>query len=168
MAKKTNTQTQDQHEALIVTKDGLAELVAERDERLLKRDQIAKDIDEARRLGDLKENEPYAAAMQSKELNDTRLDELEYMISIAQVVESTDDSSVGIGTSVEIENTSNSSVRNVTLVGRQAAQESNPREGKISIDSPLGKALHMAKIGAMIEVDLPMGKAQYKVVRIVK
>jgi transcription elongation factor GreA len=166
MAKKQTSN--DNAESLIVTPAGFAEMQAELEERLQRTIEIAHEIDEARKLGDLKENEPYIAAMQRKEMNDTRVEELKYLISIAQVVDNSGSVDIiGIGSKIEIENTANKAKRIIQLVGRQASQESNPVEGKISIDSPLGKALNGKKVGTEVEVQLPIGLVNYKIVRCV-
>jgi transcription elongation factor GreA len=153
-------------DVLMVTQPGYDEMVAEIEERKGKRMEIAAEIDEARKLGDLSENEPYAVAMQKKEMNDARLDELEYLITIAQIVEGSDKSIAGIGSELEIRLKGASSSKLITLVGRQASQEADPREGKISIDSPLGSALNGSRKGDKVIVELPTGKAEYEVVKV--
>lgn len=153
-------------DSLMVTASGMEEMLAEIEERKQKQIEIAKEIDEARRLGDLKENAPYQEAMQKKEINDARLEELEYKASIAQVVESGDNGIVGVGSVVEIESVKNSRTKTVTLVGRQAAQEADPREGKVSIDSPIGSALMGKKKGDEVEVDLPIGAVTYRIKKV--
>lgn len=163
MAKK-----QTQQDVLLVTQDGYNQMVAELEERLQKRDLIAQEIEEARKLGDLSENAPYTEAMSRKEINDARIDELTYLISIAQIIESDAKSNiVGIGNTVEIQREDEKTKRTVTLVGAQAAQEADPRENKISIDSPVGKALNMAQVGDKVVVELPLGEVTYKILRLV-
>lgn len=162
MARKQNN---DNQEVLVVTAAGLAEMQAELKDRLQKSKDIAYDIDEARKLGDLKENEPYADAMQRKEMNDARVDELNYLVSIAQVVEGSAEDIVSIGTQAEIQNLQTKAKKMVTLVGK-AARESDPTSGKISIDSPLGKAINGIRVGGEFEVSLPAGIAKYKILRI--
>src|SRR5262245_26243615 len=114
MARKQN----DNQEVLMVTPAGLKEMQAELTDRINKSKDIAKDIDEARKLGDLKEKEPYADAMQRKEMNDARVDELTYLIGIAQVVESSNGDIISIGSVIEIQNTVTKTKRTVTLVGK--------------------------------------------------
>lgn len=165
MAKKVSS-NQDA-ETLIVTQEGFAAMQAELEERIQKAQEIAKEIDEARQMGDLKENTAYHEAMQAKEFNDSRIDELEYLISIAQIVESQSKTVIGVGSTAEIERLDNKLKQTVTLVGKQVSQEADPLSGKISVDSPLGKALNGQSVGAEVKVELPRGVVTYKILRLV-
>ncbi len=156
-------QDDNQQNTLMVTQDGLLEMQKELEERITKQTEIATEIDEARQLGDLRENEPYQNAMQKKEINDARIEELEYMISVAQVVDGDHDGVVGIGSKVTIISGSSKREKQVTIVGREAAQEADPTEGKVSIDSPVGSALIGHVAGDKVEVDLPVGSVTYTI-----
>lgn len=165
MAKK-NSSNQDA-DTLIVTQEGFAAMQTELAERTLKAQEIAKEIDEARQMGDLKENTAYHEAMQAKEFNDARIDELEYLLSIAQVVENQSKTVIGVGSTAEIERIDTKLKQTVTLVGRQVSQEADPISGKISIDSPLGKALNNQSVGSEVKLELPRGVVTYKILRLV-
>lgn len=166
MAKK-NSSNQDA-DVLIVTPEGYAAMQAEREERLIKAQEIATRINDARQRGDLKENTEYHEEMQAKEFNDARIDELEYNLSIAQIVENQSKTVIGIGSTIEIERQdATKEKQTVTLVGKQASQESDPIIGKVSIDSPIGKALNGQSVGAQVTVELPRGPVAYKILKLV-
>jgi transcription elongation factor GreA len=150
-------------ETIIVTEEGLAEMQRELEERQAKQMEIAAEIDEARRLGDLRENEPYQNAMTKKEINDARIEKLEFLLLNAQVVEKGKAGLIGIGSTAVIKNQTTNIVKEFLLVGKEASQESDPRGGKISVDSPIGNAMLGKKKGDRIAVQLPSGTVEYTV-----
>lgn len=156
-------------DVLIVTQDGFNELTAELEHRKTTvRDEIAEDIRAAKDQGDLSENAAYSNAMERKEMNESRINELEYLISIAQVSStSVHDNVIAIGHTVEIQKVGGKELKVVSLVGKAESQQANPAAGKISIDSPIGKALNMSRIGDTVSVELPSGAVKYKVLRLV-
>ena len=158
--------TQSDNASVQLTQAGLDELVQELADRKQKQLEIASEIQEAKELGDLKENEPYAEAMKKKEINDARIDELEYVISKAQVVESSAKGIAGIGSTVEIQRVGSKAIKTIKLVGKEESQEADPSEGKVSIDSPVGNALNSAKTGDTVKVALPVGEVSYKVLKV--
>ncbi len=168
MVKKKTTKTQKEKDVLYVTQAGYEEMTRESESRKgALRDEIAQQISSARDLGDLSENQAYSDAMERKELNDNRIDELEYLISIAEIIDaSTEDNIIGIGHTLEIQKVGGDK-RTVTLVGKEAAQQADPTAGKISIDSPIGKALNSAQIGDTVAVNLPTGEVKYKILKMV-
>ncbi len=166
MARKKKSTTQE-IDVLMVTQEGYDEMVAELENRNgALRDQIAKEINEARNLGDLSENQAYSEAMERKNMNEGRIEELEQLITSAQIIQKTDSNTIGVGSKVEIEQIKTKRGRTVTLVGRGKSQEADPREGKISIDSPLGHALNGSKKGDKVMVELPSGKAEYVIKKV--
>lgn len=167
MAKSKATKTKEEQEVLMLTQSGYDKLVQELKQRKeVLRDEIAAEIKQARDLGDLSENQAYADAMERKEVNEARIEELEYMISIATVASAShDDKIVTIGHTVEIQKVGGDK-KKITLVGKESTQEADSSVGKISIDSPVGKAINMAQIGDTVNVVLPTGEVKYKVLRI--
>lgn len=168
MAKaRTSKSASSDRDVLIVTQEGYNDMTAELKHRLeVLRPQIAQEISVARDLGDLSENQAYSEAMERKEMNDNRISELEYLISIAQISSASDqDDIVSIGHTVEIQKVGGAK-RTITLVGKSETQQASPAEGKISVDSPLGKALNLSKVGDTVSVTLPAGEAKYKVLKI--
>lgn len=166
MARKKKTTTEE-HDVLLVTQSGYDDMVGELNHRMnTLRDEIASEINEARNLGDLSENQAYSEAMERKNMNEGRIEELEQLISIAQIIQKSDSNTVGVGNTLDIKNLKTSSVRTITLVGKGISQEADPRQGKISIDSPLGHALNGSKKGDVVKVDLPSGLVEYQIVSI--
>jgi transcription elongation factor GreA len=153
---------------ITVTQEAYDEMVAELEELInVKRPEIADRLKDARSLGDLKENYDYTNAMEEKELNETRIAELEDRIKKAQVVKSIKtDNVVQIGEKIEILNCESNEKRIVVLVGSEETQAANPLEGKLSIDSPIGKAILNARIGDEVDVKLPGKTVKYKVLKI--
>ncbi len=105
MAKTKTTKVREEEEVLMLTQSGYDQLVQELSHRKnVLRDEIANEIKLARDLGDLSENQAYADAMEKKEVNEARIESLEYMLSIAKVVStSQDDKIVTIGHTIEIQ-----------------------------------------------------------------
>src|SRR5690606_31674912 len=130
---------------VILSKDGLAKRKQELEERkTLTRQKIADEIDKARQQGDLSENAAYKAALESKEFNENRIEELEDIIKNAEVVENTNNKKVGIGSEVEVENLSNGQAVTFKIVGDR---EADPATRAVSINSPIGSALNNKTVG---------------------
>ena len=132
-----------------ISAEGLAEAEAELEHRReVKRAEIVFAIKEAREDGDLKENAEYHAAREEQGLNESRIRVLEHHLATAEVREATSGGSAGIGSRVSYRDSSGEKISEVTLVH---PLESNVSEGKLSIESPVGKALLGAARG--LELD---------------
>ncbi len=133
------------------------------------RKEIAQEIAQARDLGDLSENYGYTKAMEKKEMNENRITELDDMLLNAVVVKKNfSDGLIGIGESVEIQNLTTKSKRTITLVGSEESQSADSTAGKISISSPIGKAVYNSKIGDVVKVDIEGKTTEYKITKAVK
>ncbi len=165
MASKQNAKDDS---VITLTQDSYDELKAELEKRKNEeREKIANEIAAARELGDLSENYPYVVAMQKKEMNENRIAELEVMLKDAKVVQTSNSTSVvTIGAKVQIKNLKTNSSRKVVLAGSEETQTADPSEGKISVDSPIGRAIFKAKSGETVEVETPAGNTQYKIEKI--
>lgn len=168
--KKPRKSAVNNENAIKMTQDAYNELVKELDYRQnVLRKEIADEIAAARDLGDLSENHAYTVAMEKKELNENRIMEIEDVIIKAVIAdENTSDHFVSVGEQVEIENIENKSKRVVLIVGSEETRSANPLDGKISSDSPIGKAIINAKIGETVDVVLPSKTVQYKILRFVR
>ena len=141
----------------IMTQKGYDEAV----ERLkylqtVKRQEIVERIAEARSHGDLSENAEYDAARNEQTLNEVEINELDYKIKNAVILEeNTDTSYVHIGSKVRVydEEMDEEEVYEIT-----GSTESNAMENKISNDSPVGKALLKHKVGEAVKVVAPDGE----------
>ena len=129
------------------------------------RANITRQIAEARDKGDLSENAEYDAAREAQGLLEARIAKLEDTLSTARLVDTTqvDTSKVSILTKVKIKNLKNSQTVQYMLVTQS---EANLKEGKISIDSPIGKGLMGKKVGDKVEITVPAGTIPFQVVEI--
>ncbi len=128
----------------------------------VERAAIAKVIDEARALGDLKENAEYHAAKEKQGLMEARIIELQDLLARAQVIDPSKlaHERVSFGSTVVlIDHDSDEEVR-YTIVG---TQESDPSRGLISIQSPMAKALLGKEEGDEVELQLPGGRKSFDV-----
>ncbi len=147
---------------MMLTKEGLNELKAEHEALVnAKRPVAVSRLSDARSLGDLSENSEYAAAKQDLAFIDGRIAELEDILHSAKVVTSHSKLQVDVGCKVTLH--VNGKKDMFTVVGEW---EADPKEKKISHESPLGKALMGKKPGDSVEVEAPAGKILYKIVHI--
>ena len=125
--------------------------------KTVERVAIAKVIDTARELGDLKENAEYHSAKEKQGLMEARIIELTDLISRAHIINPSNltHKRVSFGSTVELIDQDDDSELSYTIVG---SQESNPDIGYISISSPMGKALLGKEEGDEVEINLPSGK----------
>jgi transcription elongation factor GreA len=156
MAKKQMLYTQQGYQELV---DELHYLKHE------KREKIKNDIAVARSFGDLSENSEYDEARNEQAKNEARIKELEELLDNAVILdESTIDTSVvSLGSAVTVLNVALGAEFTYDLVG---SNESNPAEGKISDQSPIGAALIGKREGDNVLVDAPAGQIQLKVVKV--
>ncbi|MEA3455350.1 MAG: transcription elongation factor GreA [Campylobacterota bacterium] len=127
---------------------------------------IAKIIDEARELGDLKENAEYHAAKDKQGLMEARINELGDLVGRAQVVDPSTlpHQRISFGSTVTMTDQETEKETTYTIVG---SQESNPERGLISIQSPLARVLLGKEEGDEVTANLPSGKKQYDVEEVV-
>ncbi len=128
-----------------------------------KRKEIAERLEKCLAFGDLAENSEYHETKEEQGFVEGRILELEDLINNAVVMpESKQKMFAQVGSTVLV-NAPGSQKEKFQIVG---AEESNPLENKISVDSPLGRALMNQKKGVVVEVDAPGGKAKYKILKI--
>jgi transcription elongation factor GreA len=144
-----------------ISKDGLDKLRAELDEMLaVRRPEIAQRIHDAKEHGDLSENAEYEDAKNEQAFVEGEVMRLEGILSSAQVIEESKGKkdSVRVGAVVTIVEEGTKEKEVYHLVG---SAEANPQDGKISIESPLGKAILGAKVGDKVQVNAPEGKITF-------
>lgn len=148
-----------------LTREGYEKLKRELEElRGPERMRIAEAIREAKSHGDLRENAAYHEAKLNQRRLDSRIAELEKALQLAKVVEQVEGGSgARLGCMVLLLDLDFDDEFHIKLVG---AFESDASLGHISIDSPLGLALHGKDSGDEIEVDAPAGMQRYKVIRV--
>ena len=151
---------------MLYTQQGYQELVDEL-HRLKheKREEIKNAIATARGFGDLSENAEYDEARNEQAKNETRIKELEELLENAVILDesSIDTSVISLGSSVKIKNDDNGMEFNYDLVG---SNESNPAEGKISDQSPIGEALIGKREGDSVQVEVPNGTVSMKILSV--
>ena len=137
--------------AISLTAEGKKELEAELDKLIKSRPEIAEKIATARAFGDLSENEEYSSARNEQKMAENRILEIQDILKNAKVIRGGKRTKADLGATVELK----LGDRKVTytLVG---PTEANPLEGKISNESPIGKALLGRKAGE--DFELPNGK----------
>ncbi len=126
------------------------------------RGKIAKIIDEARAMGDLKENAEYHAAKDKQGLMEARINELGDLVGRAQVVDPStlQHQRISFGSTVTLIDQATDEEIVYTIVG---GQESNPERGLISIQSPLARLLLGKEEGDVVIANLPLGKKRYDI-----
>ncbi len=150
----------------ILTYEGLRKLEDELENlKVVKRKEISQKIKEAREQGDLSENAEYDAAKDEQRDIEARIEEIEKILKNAEVVveEEVDLESISIGCKVRILDMEFNEEMEYKIVG---STEANSLKGKISNESPVGKALLGAKNGDVVKVETPTGEFQYKVLDI--
>ena len=148
-----------------LTKEKLEKIKAELEEfKKIKRPNIIAKIKEARALGDLSENAEYHSAREEQGFIEGKIEELEYIVKNARIVEEGRGSKgkVDIGCKV-VCSIEKDGKAEFTIVG---SVEADPASGKISNESPIGKALMGKKVGDIIEAAVPAGKVNYKILSI--
>lgn len=146
-------------EPIQVTQEGLDKLKAELHElKTVKRKEIAERLEAAKALGDLSENADYQQAKEDSAWTEGRVNQLNDILSRAQVAEAPSGGIVSIGSSISVN--ANGQTREFKIVG---ATEADPAAGKISAESPIGSALIGAKVGDEVKIKTPAGEVVYKV-----
>ena len=127
--------------------------------------EVAELIKEARSFGDLSENSEYDEAKNQQAQLYGRIAEVENILANAVVIEETDleTGCVGMNSRITIRDVEFDEVETYSIVG---SQEANPAEGKISDDSPIGRAAIGKKAGDMLHVEAPGGVFQYELLRV--
>lgn len=150
----------------ILTYEGLRKYEDElHDLKVVKRKEVAQKIKEAREQGDLSENAEYDAAKDEQRDIEARIEELEKILKNAEVVveDEVDLKTISVGCKVKVHDMEYDEDIEFKIVG---STEANSLEGKISNESPVGKALIGAKEGQTVSVEMPAGLMEYKVLQI--
>lgn len=151
-----------------ITEDGLRKLREELDYLIrVERPAISRQIAEARDKGDLSENAEYAAAKEAQGMMEMKIAKLEKIILSARVIDESkiDTSSVQMMNKVKIRNTGNGQIMEYTLVSEA---EADVRNGKLSVKTPIGKALIGKKVGDKASAQVPSGVVTFEILEISK
>ena len=153
-------------ERTYLSKDGYDKLIANLEYlKTTKRREIAKQLDFARSFGDLSENAEYEAAKMAFSMNETRIHELETKISTAEIInmDVVQTDKIFIGAKVTLWDLDYEEEVQYELTG---SDESDPSEGKISVNSPVAKALLGHVVDDFVEIRVPRALLRYKVLKI--
>ena len=147
-----------------MTAGGFAALEVELKHRQqVERQRIIQAISEARALGDLSENAEYHAAKEAQSLNEGRIMELESLIGRADIIDISKlgGDTIKFGATVKLIDDDTEEEKLYQIVGEP---ESDVRSGKVSIGSPIARALIGKKVGDSVQVNTPGGGKSYEVV----
>ena len=154
----------------LLTREGLKKYEDElHDLKVVRRKEVAQKIKEAREQGDLSENAEYDAAKDEQRDIEARIEELEKILKNVEVVDMEEDTEnldkVSFGLAVKVKDNEFGDEMEFKIVG---ATEANSLKGKISNESPLGKALIGAKKGDVVSIEAPAGIIEYTILDIYK
>ena len=146
-----------------MTKEGYEKLKKDLD-RIIKveRPKNIKDIEEARAHGDLSENAEYHAAKERQAHLDAKKRELEHKLSHAQIIDVSKltNEKVVFGSTVTLTDNESGAIKKYTLIGQE---EADFKKGKISVQSPVGKALIGHKVGDIVVIKAPARTVEYEI-----
>jgi transcription elongation factor GreA len=145
---------------VILTREGLDKLKSELDYLSNdKRREVAERIKEAREFGDISENSEYDDAKNEQAMLEAKIAQIEEKLRAATVVDSSDlgTDEVRVGSTVHVKDEKSGKSVKYTVVG---SAEANPADGKLSNESPVGKALLGHKRGEVVSVQVPRGPAR--------
>ena len=129
--------------------------------------EVAEQIKEARSFGDLSENSEYDEAKTEQGKRYSRIAEIKVLIDNAEIVDNIDHDApkdtVTLGSIVKVRDIEDDYEETYEIVG---SQEANPREGRISDDSPVGRALRGHRAGEQVTVEAPAGNLKFEIVSV--
>ncbi|MEY1637952.1 transcription elongation factor GreA [Tenuifilum osseticum] len=149
-----------------LTEEGLQKLRKELEQlKTVERPAISRMIAEARDKGDLSENAEYDAAKEAQGMLELKISKLEDLIANARIIDESkiDTTQVQILNKVKLKNLKTNAVVEYTLV---AESEANLKENKLSISTPIGKALIGKKVGDVVDVQVPSGLMKFEILGI--
>ena len=151
-------------EPAYLTAEGLAQIKAELEQLTgPRRTELAARLRAAIQMGDLSENADYHQAKEDQGFLEGRIQELEYLVRNAVVIEkSANQDIVSVGSHVTIQE-ADDPAETYHMVG---PKEADPRNGRISHESPIGRALVDRRVGDEVEVETPAGKIKFKILKI--
>ncbi|MGE0058103.1 MAG: transcription elongation factor GreA [Dehalococcoidia bacterium] len=162
-SRNAAAKTIDEDQGVRMTSAGKAALEAELEELISTRPQIAEELRLARLDGDYSENAPLDAARESQGKLEGRIRELEAKLNLAVIVENDDSASAGdvvrIGSKIVISELTTGTRRELQIVNASEAQGA----GRLSHDSPVGRAIVGHRIGDVVTVTAPRGKIEYRI-----
>ena len=152
----------------LYTPEGFKELTDELNYlKTVKREEIKEAIAVAKSFGDLSENSEYDEARTEQAKTEARITELQFLVENAVVVDESkvDTSIISLGSSIVLYDVEDEEEVNYSIVG---SNETNPLEGKISDQSPIGKALMGKKEGDTVSIETPAGTLKFNILKVAR
>ncbi len=152
----------------LYTPEGFKELTDELNYlKTVKREEIKEAIAVAKSFGDLSENSEYDEARTEQAKTEARITELQFLVENAVVVDESkvDTSVISLGSTVVLYDVEDEEEVNYAIVG---SNETNPLEGKISDQSPIGKALMGKREGDSVSIETPAGTLKFNVLKVAR
>lgn len=149
-----------------LTQNGLESLQKELDYLVnARRQEIAQQIAEAKAEGDLRENAGYDEAKNAQAFVEGRIQELKIKIRNAQIIDNSQmpDNQVALGRKVVVKENGYDDEESYTIVG---STETDPSNGRISNESPIGKALLGRTVGEIVSINVPAGEIEFEIIRV--
>jgi transcription elongation factor GreA len=151
---------------LYITREGLKKLISDLEKLKKEKEELYKEIEDARSQGDLKENAGYQYAKEKQNLVIKRISELENRIKNSKIIDdvNVNKEEVRIGATVKLLDINSKKEVSYKLV---SADEVDPLNRKISVSSPLAQGILGSKVGDRIKVQLPIGIKEFEVLSII-
>lgn len=127
-----------------------------------RREELAQRLRSAIQMGDLSENADYHKAKEDQAFLEGRIQEIEFLLRNVVIIEKTKSDVVTVGSTVTVQE-DNYDPETYYVVG---AKEADPRNGRISNESPIGRAVMDHKVGEIVEAETPGGKIKFKILKI--
>jgi transcription elongation factor GreA len=151
------------NQQIYLTPEGAAKLREELKELTgPRREELSQRLRAAIQMGDLSENADYHKAKEDQAFLEGRIQDIEAVLRTAVIVEKTQSDVVAVGSTVTVQE-EDFDPETYHVVG---AKEADPRNGKISNESPIGRALMDHKVGDMVEAETPSGKLKIKILKV--
>lgn len=153
---------------VLLTKEGLHKLETELEHlKSVRREEVAERIKQAIAFGDISENSEYEDAKNEQAFIEGRIISLEKTLKNARLMEDDEIRTdiISLGSRITLKEIKSGREVNVTLV---SSVESKLRDGKISDESPVGKAVMGKKVGSTVKVEAPAGNIKYKIMKVDK
>ena len=144
-----------------LTPEGRTKIKQELERLKEKKPQIAARIKAATELGDLSENAEFSTAKEDLALTEARIKDLQNLLRNAEIIKDKKGNQIDIGSTITLK--INQEIKIYTLVGRE---ETDPSNGRISYESPIGEALLKKKINEIVSIETPKGKISAKIIKI--
>lgn len=151
-----------------MSRSNYEKLVLELDDlKINKRKEVAERLKVARSYGDLSENAEYDEAKNEQAILEAQIAELQYTVDNAEIIEDSNISvdEIGMGSIIKIKRVDTNKIETFEIVGTNHVDIKN---GKISDESPIGKAAMKKKVGDMFTVEAPVGELRFEVIEITK